>query len=166
MLALIAVRVISPIANFNPLGAIALMAGLLFTNRILGLGITFGSLLLGDIALSFKNPTYSEYLFSSSFALVYLAFGAIFLIGYVLGNKISLSKVLGGSLLAAIAFFLISNFGSWLYLEMYPKTTEGLVAAMNAGLPFFRATLASQVIFSVGIYFIFSLASQRKIALA
>lgn len=162
MIALVITRVYSPIANFNPLGAIALMSGLLFANRLLATGMTFGALLLGDVLLSFKNTTYSEYLFSSSFAFVYLGFAAILLIGIVLSRKVSVTNVLGGSLLAAVAFFLISNFGSWLYLEMYPKTIEGLTTCMAAGIPYFRGTLVSQVIFSLAIYVAYSVALQKK----
>ena len=165
VIVLVLVRVYSPIANFNPLGAIALMAGFLFRNRILAVTTTFGALLLGDFLLSFRNPTYSEYLFSTSFMFVYLAFIAILIIGMALGKNVTLTKVIGGSLLAAVTFFFVSNFGSWLYLEMYPKTIEGLSTCMAAGLPFFRATLISQVLFSVGIYAVYLIASQKKVVL-
>ncbi len=166
MVALVILRVMSPWENFNPLGAVALMGGLLFTRKILAVSITFGALLLGDLLLSLKDTTYSEYLFSSSFLFVYAAFAVILVLGISLAKKPSVANVLGGSVLAAVAFFLVSNFGSWLYLEMYPKTLEGLTSCMAAGLPFFRGTITSQIIFSLGIYTVYNLATSRKVVLA
>lgn len=163
---LVILRVASPWPNFNPLGAVALMGGLLFTRRILAVTITFGALLLGDVLLSVNDATYSTYLFSSSFLFVYIAFAAILLIGMVLSKKPSIVNVLGGSLLAAVVFFLISNFGSWIYLEMYPKSIEGLSSCMAAGLPFFRGTITSQLIFSLGIYALYNIATSKKVVFA
>jgi hypothetical protein len=84
----------------------------------------------------------------------------------LLAKKPSLSGVLGGSLLAAIVFFAVTNAGSWFTLPEYPKTFNGLMAAYTAGIPFFRNTLVSQVLFSIGIYVVYSFATQRKLTLA
>ena len=64
-----------------------------------------------------------------------------------------------------ILFFLITNAGSWLALN-YDRSLSGLMNAYNAGIPFFRATLVSQLLFSLGIYIIYNLATQRKTSLA
>ena len=60
---------------------------------------------------------------------------------------------LGGAVLVgAVQFFLITNFGAWLFLNSYPKTLGGLVACYVAGVPFFWNTLAGDMFFS-GVLF-------------
>ncbi len=166
LLALVAVRVFFDIPNFNPLGAVALMGGLLFGKKMIGYIFPIGTLLLGDVILGLTSPIYSEYLFSSSFIFVYAAFALIVLIGMQLADKPSLKTVIGGSFTAAILFFLVSNSGSWLYLDMYPKTFAGLLGAYEAGVPFFRNTLVSQLLFSSAIYVVYNLSTSKKISIA
>ena len=166
LVALVLVRVVFQIPNFNPLGAIALMGGILFSSKILRWVVPIGALLLGDILLGFSNPLNMEYLFTTDFFFVYASFAAIILIGTFFYKNASLTKVLGGSLLAAVAFFLISNAGSWLTMPEYTKDFAGLITSYELGLPFFRATLVSQIVFSLGIYVVYQLSTKKSIALA
>ena len=74
MLVLILVRVIFNIPNFNPIGAIALMGGVLFRKNSLAFSIPLGALFMGDLLLAFSSPAYAEYLFSQTFIFVYISF--------------------------------------------------------------------------------------------
>ncbi len=56
------------------------------------------------------------------------------------------APVVSMSLLGAILFFVITNFGDWLMMNAYPHTLEGLMACYAAGLPFFRNTVAGDVV--------------------
>jgi hypothetical protein len=165
-IALAAIRIFIPWANFNPVGAIALMGGVLFGKRAIAYAIPLGALFLGDLLLTSTSPMHSEYLFSSSFVLVYVAFALIIGLGMLLAKRPTLVNVVGGSLGASVIFFIVSNFGAWISLSMYPKTMAGLMTCMEAGLPFFRPTLVSQLVFSLAIYAIYAFATKRKIALA
>ena len=70
-----------------------------------------------------------------------------------------------GAIASAVLFFLITNAGSWLSLN-YEPNFNGLILAYEAGIPFFRASLLSQIIFSVGIFVVYNFASRKKIILA
>ena len=166
MLALVLIRVYFNIPNFNPLGAIALMGGVLFGRNLLAFLIPVSALFVGDLLLASNNALNQDYLFSASFLTVYASFGIMIALGMLLAKKPSLSSVIGGSLLAAIAFFIVTNAGAWITLPDYPKTSNGLMSAYTAGIPFFRNTLISQVVFSIGIYAVYSFATQRKMAIA
>jgi hypothetical protein len=165
LIGLTLVRVLFDIPNFNPIGAVALMGGILFGKKLLAYAVPLGAILIGDIILGTKSAMNAEYLFSSSFFMVYLSYAVIITIGIALAKKPNLINVLGGSLVAAAGFFLISNAGAWISLDVYPKSLGGLVAAYKAGIPFFRSTLVSQVIFSLGIYGVYSAVTQKKLAL-
>lgn len=47
--------------------------------------------------------------------------------------------------LASLWFFLVSNFGVWLY--WYPNTLQGLLSCYLAALPFYRNTLLGDLFF-------------------
>ena len=165
IIVLIAMRSIFNIPNFNPIGAIALIGGILFHKKTTAFLVTIGALFLGDIILGLSSPTYMDYMFSTTFLFVYVAFILMILLGTALKNRASLISISLGSVISAILFFLITNAGSWLALN-YNRSLSGLMSAYNAGIPFFRATLVSQLLFSLGIYIIYNLATQRKTSLA
>ncbi|MBL6730731.1 MAG: hypothetical protein ISP74_07455 [Bacteroidia bacterium] len=165
ILVLVAMRSIFNIPNFNPIGAIALMGGILFHKKSTAFLVTIGALFLGDVILGLSSPIYIDYMFSTTFLFVYVAFLLTILLGTALKNRASLMTISLGSVVSAILFFLITNAGSWLALN-YDRSLSGLMSAYNAGIPFFRATLVSQLLFSLGIYIIYNLATQRKTSLA
>jgi hypothetical protein len=70
------------------------------------------------------------------------------MIGYLLVRKTDPLRVIGASLASAISFFVVSNFGVWMFGTMYPKSWAGLVQCYVMAVPFFRGTLASDLIFT------------------
>jgi hypothetical protein len=69
-------------------------------------------------------------------------------IGYLLARKADPIRVVGASLGSAISFFIVSNFATWLFQDLYAKTFAGLVQCYTMAIPFFRGTLASDLIFT------------------
>lgn len=69
-------------------------------------------------------------------------------IGYMLVRKVDPLRVVGASLASAISFFLVSNFATWLFQDMYAKTFAGLVQCYTMAIPFFRGTFASDLIYT------------------
>jgi len=86
----------------------------------------------------------------------------IMLFGGLLARNSSALRVVGASLVASISFFLVSNFAVWtVSREMYPATWNGLVTCMAAGVPFFRNTALSDLLFSAAFFGAGYLVSQR-----
>ena len=75
--------------------------------------------------------------------------GSILLIG-ILSQYFtkSLSWRLGGTLLGAILFFLITNFGVWT-TGMYGLSIEGLYLCFALAVPFFTYSVISTLLFSL-----------------
>mgnify|MGYP006945863360 CR=1 FL=1 len=111
-----------------------------------------------------------EYFLSASSLFQYASLALIITLGIIMMKKPTLAKVFGGSILAAVVFFLVSNAGAWLMLPAYTKDFSGLMTSYEAGLAFFRSTngaaLISQVVFGLGIYTVYSLSTNKKLALA
>ncbi|MBA93553.1 MAG: hypothetical protein CMG47_00590, partial [Candidatus Marinimicrobia bacterium] len=141
-------RLIPHVDNFVPVFAMILFAVVHFKNKWQSVAISVGALWLSDLYIN-NWGRYAEYynefiLISSPFN--YLSYILIALIGIQLfKNTVSVKRVFGSSLLIGIVFFLVSNFGVWLGGFMYPLTLDGLLSCYIAAIPFFRATLASNI---------------------
>ncbi len=84
----------------------------------------------------------------------YLSFLAIIFLGRQFSAKSSWLGLLGGGLIGALLFYVITNTAAWLQLD-YPKTLLGWIQALTTGLPgyppvweFFRNTLLSGGLFA------------------
>ena len=129
--------------NFAPVAAIGLYAGAYASRRWAWL-VPFAALLLSDLVLGFYSPV--------GMLWNYLAFATCLAIGAGwLSSGRSLVRVGGAVLASSVAFFVVSNFGMWAS-GYYPRTAEGLVQCYTAALPFFRNTLASDVIYSAALF--------------
>jgi len=136
ILAAIFSRLVSHAPNFTAIGAVALFAGYLFKTRREALFISFTAMLVSDIVIGFHSTLF----------WVYGAFALIALLGHGL-TKFSWLKALGLSVASAVLFFIVTNFGVWASMSLYPKTAQGLGLCYVAAIPFFWNTLASQLIF-------------------
>jgi hypothetical protein len=143
--------------NFTPLGAMALFGGAYFGRNGIGLLITMLAWLLSDFILN-------NFVYDSGSNIIWFTEGATFIYGsimliYLLGSRLlskpSWSKVIMGSTLASMLFFIITNFGVWIGGGMYPLNYEGLFACYIAAIPFFQNTLAGDLVYSAALFLIF-----------
>jgi hypothetical protein len=83
---------------------------------------------------------------------VLLSFAVYPLCGRLLQRTQNPLAMVGTALLASVAFFLITNFGSWLRQALpYPVTPGGLLTCYAEGLPFYRATLTSDLVSTMAV---------------
>lgn len=80
---------------------------------------------------------------ASWYAVTWLWYAAICLLGMGLLSKPSVLRLGAGAIGSATSFFLLSNFMVWLGGTMYPRTVAGLGACYAAGVPFYRNDLVS-----------------------
>jgi hypothetical protein len=126
--------------NIAPLGAIALLGGM-YLGRRFAFWVPLAVLTLTDLVL---NTRMSYPLLYVPRAHDYGTFALIGMLGWCARSRSTWTK-LGAVAVTPLTFFLISNFGVWLFglnlsNEPYPKTLEGLAACYAAGLPFLRGT--------------------------
>ena len=144
--------------NFSAAYALSFCAGVFFPRRM-AWWLPLTTLLLSDVLI---NCYYQFVQHMDAFRwtqlINYGAYALLIWLGTRFSRKASLLKLLGGGVLGAIIFYLITNTGSWLDNPEYPKTLEGWVIALTkgtAGYPqtweFFRNTLVSGGLF-VGLF--------------
>jgi hypothetical protein len=83
-------------------------------------------------------------------AVVYGSLIAPVFLGRLLGSARRSPHLLFGataaSLSASLLFFLATNLAVWTFSGYYPTTPAGLLASFAAALPFFRFTLAGDLV--------------------
>jgi small-conductance mechanosensitive channel len=136
-------RLIPHAPNFTPLGAMALLAGACVKDLRVSLLIPMIAMLLSDAIIGFH----------SSMIFVYGAVALIVIGSHFWLTQLSLVSITLASIISAITFFIVTNFGAWLAHDMYPHTISGLTQAYIAGIPFFKNTLISNILFTaIGFY--------------
>ena len=141
--------------NFAPLGAMSLFGAAYFTNKKFAFILPLIAFFISDLLVN--NILYADYYTSFVFISpgsmwTYGAMLLIVLAGIFMLRKISLSRVVGGSLAASLIFFAVSNFGVWLGSPTYPLTFEGFITCYTMAIPFFHMTVLGDL-FYCGVLF-------------
>ena len=134
--------------NFSPVHGALLFGGARLNKRE---SIWFPALLLAISDLILTNFVYHLHIGWQEIFQV-AAFASISLTGWLLRERVGVTRFVSANLASATAFYLISNFGVWVGLHTYPPTWNGLVQCYVAAIPFFGRTLCSTFIFSAVLF--------------
>lgn len=117
-------------ANMTAVGGVAIYS-VAKLNTKKALIITLVTMFLSDAMIGFHSLMWATY---GSLVIAVL-------IGGWVRQRISIGRILSGTLLASIFFFLITNFAVWVVTPLYQKTINGLITCFIMALPFFRNSL-------------------------
>lgn len=145
-------RLIPHPVNFTPILAAGIFSGFYFRNFFLSSFIIIFAMFIGDLYLGLH----------STMVFVYIALMITVLLGSFI-KKFKSKEILLTGLLGSISFFLITNFGAWINLQMYEKSFAGLLQAYVLAIPFFQNTLASTILYLFIIKFIFTFLVEKRI---
>lgn len=147
-----AARILPHAANFTPVAAVGLFAGV-YLRRSWALFVPLAGLILSDLVLGGYGVR--------GMAVVYGAFALTFVVGRLIsrknffaGRKIGakIARGVAGTLFASILFFLITN-NIFLYTpSLYPMDFAGMIQSYAAGVPFFRAQILGDAIYSFSLF--------------
>lgn len=136
-----AMRLLPHPANFTPILAIALFAGLYLPRRWAIIAPIL-AMLISDVFIGFYDP--------KIMLSVYLSFAVAGLIGLWVRKRKKFSIIVGAVLLGSIIFFLVTNAAVWAFSSLYAQNFAGLIESYTMGLPFFKNSLLGNL-FYVGI---------------
>ena len=148
ILAAATLRLVPHPPNFTPIGAMALFSGAYLGRRPLAFVAPLGALLLSDLVLGVYH----------GMATVYFSVGLIVLIGWVALKRVSPIRVGAAAITSSVLFFVITNFGMWLFSGFYPRTLAGFEACYIAAIPFFQNTVAGDLFYATLLFGGFRLA--------
>lgn len=143
--------------GFAPQWAIAIFAGAIFHNQHRGLALFLPllSMFISDLIyhLLFIFDLGSVPGFYEGQWVNYLLFTGVALLSFFM-HKISVRNIARFSFYGPSAYFIVSNFmvwaggGGW----GFPKTFDGLLKTYEAGLPFYKWSLISTLVFSTVLF--------------
>jgi len=145
--ACILLRFVPHMPNFVPVIAVAMFAGAYLPKKIAP-WVPLVVMIISDLVIGLHG-------------VVAYTWGAMFLCGVIgirlKGNR-SLTNIFATTVLAALSFFVISNFGVW--LAWYPRTVEGFFLCYVKALPFMRNTMAVNISFAFALFGAYALSSK------
>ena len=138
--------------NFSPMLAVGVFSGFYFRQFYLSSFIVIFSMFIGDLFLGFHNTMF----------FTYISLAVAVLIGFSV-KRFKFKEILLTGLSSSVGFFIITNFGAWLTLEMYVKNFSGLIQSYIMAIPFFHNTLISTILYLFIFKLVFDLAIKKKI---
>lgn len=138
--------------SFSAVYALVFCAGVYFP-RALAWCLPIATLLATDVVLNifyYKVEPVSRYMLMN-----YAMYAMLIWLGQRFSRKDSLAKLVGGGVLGALLFFVITNIIAWLQNPEYTKDWKGFLQAWTTGIPgwpppwmFLRNTLLSAGLFT------------------
>ncbi|MDO8654927.1 MAG: hypothetical protein Q7R48_00635, partial [bacterium] len=127
--------------NFTPMGAFALFVGVYLAtkNRWLLL-LPIGAMAISDLLIG----SYDWKLM----AVVYASFLAYGILGMLAGKRKNPRTLFLVTIAGSLIFYLTTNAAVWAFSPWYPHDIQGLLLSYALALPFFRATLFGDILFS------------------
>ena len=134
--------------NFSPILALSLFGGALYASRRLVYLVPLATYLLGDIGIWAVTGRADWALYPGQ-PVVYLAVALVATCGFLNRGKRSWGRLAGSGLLAAVGFFIVTNFAVWASGGgvRYPMNLAGLIDCYVQAIPFFRNSLVSMAVF-------------------
>lgn len=145
--------------GFAPQIAIAIFGGAVIKDKKWAFALPVFSMFLSDLlyqALYSAGLSAIPGLYSGQ-VLNYCLLALMVLIGFTI-KKINVQNVFASSVLAPTVFFLLSNLITWSGLAGglrgldRPLTLDGLILAYGDGVPFYKWSLVSTVLFSAALF--------------
>lgn len=154
-------------SGFSPVIAIALFSGFIIKRRDMSFLLPLLALFLSDL---FIQVLYTQDLFPYAGFYVgqwknYLILMGATLLGWLLKGR-NFTSLAIGALAAPTIFFLVSNLMVWVAQPgVYPANFSGLMISYEAGLPFYRNSLVSTLVFLPLILLVYNYLLRNKAVL-
>ncbi|MBK8054058.1 MAG: hypothetical protein IPK35_12510 [Saprospiraceae bacterium] len=167
-------RLIPHVPNFTPTEGITIFGVAFLGRKYLSIILPCVLIYLTDfvinntVARSFFTEVegtvwFSNYMIFNVISLVLVVFTTSIIL-----KKINIVSVALAAILASVIFYVITNFGALFSpASLYTKDFSGLMQSYLAGLPFFRTSLFSNLMFTTiifGSYYIINSISAIKLA--
>jgi len=163
---------ITPFSNITPIGAMALFGGAYFTGRWKAYLFPLLTLFVSDIII--QQVFYPEFsqggLLYQGWIWTYVGFAAMVLAGQLIIKKVNVPNLMMASVAAAVAHWLITDFGVWLggctdptTGKLYTKDVAGLLKCYAMAVPYMKAMFFGNLAYGAIFFGAFELIQRRII---
>jgi hypothetical protein len=157
---------LSSLANFTPLGAMALFGGCYYQDKWKAYLVPLLTLWLTDIILNRFDYFHKWVFFYDGFFWVYASFALMVLVGSYI-KSVSVKSVLIASVVGALTHWIVSDIGLWLNggcvltQGPYTPTWKTLIQTMEFALPSMYKLLVGNLVFGALLFGCFELLQRR-----
>jgi hypothetical protein len=154
--------------NFTAVGGVGLFGGYFFRKKIWAFLVPLLAMWISDLILN--NLVYSAFNDGFVFFSKWMIWSYLGFVGMVLISQMSIKtatplKILTAVGLGTMVFFILSNFGAFLYDPIYQKTPDQLLVAYIAGLPFLLNTVLANLFFTSILFVLYELVISKSLEL-
>lgn len=157
---------ISPLANFSPLGAMALFSGAYFNKSRKAFAFPLLTLFVSDFILHqtvFK--AYGNGFLYSGWYWVYGAFALMTLAGRWMIRKVTVHTFLLSVFACVFIHWIVSDIGVWIGSKIYAQTVSGFMNCLAAAIPNEGHFLAGTLVYGTVMFGVFEWMKQRYTSL-
>jgi len=147
---------ISPLANFSPIGAMALFGGAYFNKKWKAFAFPLLMLFISDFILHqtvFK--AYSNGFLYSGWYWVYSAFALMTLVGKWLLKKVTINLFLFSVLICVFIHWIVTDLGVWIGSKTYSQDLNGFIACLVNAIPYEWRFLAGTLVYGIVLFGLF-----------
>ncbi|HLF76597.1 MAG TPA: DUF6580 family putative transport protein [Dehalococcoidia bacterium] len=164
-------RLLPHAPNFAPVTAIGLFSGAYMPRRY-SLLTPLVVMLTSDYLLLYLNPfgavrldrLYAPWdLYHETLPYIYASLCISALVGWLLARELRVLSITTGALFCSIQFFLITNAAVWIE-GAYDRGLNGLWQSYVAGIPFFKGTLAGDLVYTAVFFGLYEFVRKKHVA--
>ena len=162
-------KVLTPLANFTPTGAMALFGGCYFKDKWKAYLVPLGTLLLSDMVLmNFFFKGFNNGFLYNGWIWIYAAFVLMVVIGHFI-KKVTVTSVVLAAIAATVVHWLVGDFGVWLSGgctdittgQPYTHDMQGLTKCLYLAIPYMKNMLIGNLLYGALFFGAFELLQKR-----
>ncbi len=153
---------ISPIANFSPIGAMALFGGAYFNRQWKAFAFPLLMLFISDFILQqtvFK--VYGNGILYGGWYWVYGAFALMTIAGRGLLRKVSFKSFVLSVLICVLIHWIVTDIGVWYGSKIFAQNFKGYINCLVVAIPYECRFLAGTFIYGIVLFGLFEWMQQR-----
>jgi hypothetical protein len=157
---------ISPLANFSPVGAMAIFGGAYFNKRWKAVAFPLAMLFISDFVLQqtvFKK--YGNGILYGGWYWIYGAFSVITIASRWALKKITILRFFFSVIVCVMIHWIITDFGVWIGSTRYRQTFDGFVTCLENAIPYEWRFLAGTLLYGIALFATFEWMKRRYPAL-
>jgi hypothetical protein len=156
---------ISPLANFSPLGGMALFGGAYFNKKWKAFTLPLGMLFLSDLILHqtvFK--AYGNGLLYQGWYWVYGAFVLMTIVGRTM-KKVTINGFLLSVIACVLIHWIVTDLGVWIGSKTYAQNMTGFAACLEKAIPYEWRFLAGTLTYGIILFGLFEWMKRKYVIL-
>jgi hypothetical protein len=159
----------SNIANYTPLGAIAIFGGAMFKNRMQSIFIPVAIMFISDLVI---NKMYYDFgFFYSGWVWTYVAFALMAIASRLIMKKVTLLSTVVSAVVATLIHWIVTDTAVWAIgcgnvKPFYSADFAGLVKCHIAAIPYEKNVLIGTLAYSAIMFGVFYFVQKKNPTLA